>query len=222
MLTRATGWPLLSRGTETEQPTPGKRTIEISDEAYDGLTRTATGRKAHHTLDTYGPVHSIHQGRPCARRRGHTPGRPAAGHPVDPNTYDYWRAAWDERCTSPACSTGSSRTCVAPSAVTSSTPAASNPNPASPRTPTAQGPGAPEDLPRHRRPPLLVSRLLRAALADAVIDELLATNPATSLRISHGYRPKFTPMDRLRIRIRWRCRVRCGAPVNGRRVHRSL
>jgi integrase len=36
-------------------------------------------------------------------------------------------------------------------------------------------------------------RLLRAALEDAVMDELLATNPAKTLRISHRYRPKFTP-----------------------------
>jgi integrase len=36
-------------------------------------------------------------------------------------------------------------------------------------------------------------RLLRAALQDAVVAELLATNPAKGLRISHRYRPKFTP-----------------------------
>ena len=36
-------------------------------------------------------------------------------------------------------------------------------------------------------------RLLRAALQDAVVEELLATNPAKGLRISHRYRPKFTP-----------------------------
>lgn len=36
-------------------------------------------------------------------------------------------------------------------------------------------------------------RLLRAALEDAVVEELIATNPAKSLRISHRYRPKFTP-----------------------------
>ncbi|MBB5871152.1 integrase [Allocatelliglobosispora scoriae] len=36
-------------------------------------------------------------------------------------------------------------------------------------------------------------RLVRAALQDAIVDELIATNPARHLRISHRYRPKFTP-----------------------------
>ncbi len=36
-------------------------------------------------------------------------------------------------------------------------------------------------------------RLIRAALQDAIVDELIATNPARHLRISHRYRPKFTP-----------------------------
>lgn len=36
-------------------------------------------------------------------------------------------------------------------------------------------------------------RLLRAALQDAVTEELVASNPAKALRISHQYRPKFTP-----------------------------
>ncbi|MFG3700846.1 tyrosine-type recombinase/integrase [Micromonospora sp. NPDC047620] len=36
-------------------------------------------------------------------------------------------------------------------------------------------------------------RLLRAALQDAVTEELLGSNPAKALRISHRYRPKFTP-----------------------------
>ncbi|MFD0599949.1 hypothetical protein ACFQZ4_52805 [Catellatospora coxensis] len=30
-------------------------------------------------------------------------------------------------------------------------------------------------------------------LQDAIVDELIATNPARHLRISHRYRPKFTP-----------------------------
>jgi integrase len=38
-----------------------------------------------------------------------------------------------------------------------------------------------------------VHRLLRAALQDAVIEELIASNVARNLRISHRYRPKFTP-----------------------------
>ncbi len=38
-----------------------------------------------------------------------------------------------------------------------------------------------------------VHRLLRAALQDAVVEELLPRNAAKNLRISHRYRPKFTP-----------------------------
>ena len=47
------------------------------------------------TLDSYGPVHSIHPGRPCACRRWHTQDAPELGTPVDPASYDYRRAAWD-------------------------------------------------------------------------------------------------------------------------------
>jgi hypothetical protein len=47
------------------------------------------------TLDSYGPVHSIHAGRPCSCRRWHTDSDPLLGTPVDPNRYDYRRAAWD-------------------------------------------------------------------------------------------------------------------------------
>ncbi|GLW32228.1 replication initiator [Actinoplanes regularis] len=47
------------------------------------------------TLDSYGPVHSIHQGRPCSCRRWHTTDDPLLGTPVDPAQYDYRRAAWD-------------------------------------------------------------------------------------------------------------------------------
>jgi integrase len=36
-------------------------------------------------------------------------------------------------------------------------------------------------------------RLVRAALQDAVIEDLIPTNVATNLRISHRYRPKFKP-----------------------------
>ncbi|GAA1362278.1 tyrosine-type recombinase/integrase [Catellatospora chokoriensis] len=36
-------------------------------------------------------------------------------------------------------------------------------------------------------------RIVRAMLQDAIVDELIATNPARHLRISHRYRPKFTP-----------------------------
>jgi hypothetical protein len=47
------------------------------------------------TLDTYGPVHSIHPGRPCTCRRRHTDDDPLLGTPVDPASYDYRQAAWD-------------------------------------------------------------------------------------------------------------------------------
>ena len=47
------------------------------------------------TLDSYGPVHSIPQGRPCPCRRRHSDDDPQLGTPVSPSTYDYRRAAWD-------------------------------------------------------------------------------------------------------------------------------
>ncbi|MDR6322975.1 hypothetical protein J3R03_007171 [Actinoplanes couchii] len=47
------------------------------------------------TLDSYGPVHSIHSGRPCACRRWHATDDALLGTPVDPARYDYRRAAWD-------------------------------------------------------------------------------------------------------------------------------
>ncbi|WP_430791712.1 replication initiator [Actinoplanes sp. G11-F43] len=47
------------------------------------------------TLDSYGPVHSIHQGRPCSCRRWHTSDDPLLGTPVDPARYNYRQAAWD-------------------------------------------------------------------------------------------------------------------------------
>src|SRR5206468_2643267 len=37
-------------------------------------------------------------------------------------------------------------------------------------------------------------RMIRAALQDAVIDGLLAENPARNLRLTHRYRPRFTPL----------------------------
>ncbi|WP_240670485.1 replication initiator [Actinoplanes solisilvae] len=47
------------------------------------------------TLDSYGSVHSVHQGRPCSCRQRHTEDDPLLGTPVDPARYDYRRAAWD-------------------------------------------------------------------------------------------------------------------------------
>jgi integrase len=37
--------------------------------------------------------------------------------------------------------------------------------------------------------------MLRAALQDAVIDGLIAENPARNLRLSHRYRPRFSPLS---------------------------
>lgn len=37
-------------------------------------------------------------------------------------------------------------------------------------------------------------RMVRAALQDAVVDGLIAENPARNLRLSHKYRPRFTPL----------------------------
>jgi integrase len=37
-------------------------------------------------------------------------------------------------------------------------------------------------------------RMIRVALQDAVIDGLIAENPARNLRLSHRYRPRFTPL----------------------------
>lgn len=47
------------------------------------------------TLDSYGPVHSVPQGRPCPCHRRHTDDDPLLGTPISPSTYDYRRAAWD-------------------------------------------------------------------------------------------------------------------------------
>jgi hypothetical protein len=47
------------------------------------------------TLDSYGPVHSIHPRRPCACRRRHGDDDSLLGTPVDPSSYDYRRAALD-------------------------------------------------------------------------------------------------------------------------------
>ncbi|MBI3686670.1 MAG: replication initiation protein [Actinobacteria bacterium] len=68
------------------------------------LGRTYTGRDGttHQpsmwltlTLDSYGPVHTIPTGRPCPCRRRHTDDDPLLGTPLDPDRYDYRRAAWD-------------------------------------------------------------------------------------------------------------------------------
>ncbi len=73
------------------------------------LGRTYTGRdgREHHpsmwltlTLDSYGPVHGLRRAAtgkpiPCLCGRWHTEDDPILGVPVDPDAYDYARAAWD-------------------------------------------------------------------------------------------------------------------------------
>lgn len=67
-----------------------------------GRTYTGTDGSVHRpsmwltlTLDSYGPAHSIHAGRPCGCGHRHTDGDLQLGTPLDPDTYDYRRAAWD-------------------------------------------------------------------------------------------------------------------------------
>jgi hypothetical protein len=52
------------------------------------------------TLDSYGAVHGTRKAAggkpiPCPCRRMHTDDDPMLGTPVDPDSYDYRRAAWD-------------------------------------------------------------------------------------------------------------------------------
>ncbi|GIF70981.1 replication initiator [Asanoa siamensis] len=52
------------------------------------------------TLDSYGPVHAVRRASggkpiPCACKRVHADDDPVIGTPVDPDRYDYRRAAWD-------------------------------------------------------------------------------------------------------------------------------
>ncbi len=52
------------------------------------------------TLGSYGPVHAVRKSRggkpiPCTCRRTHGEDDPLTGTPVDPDSYDYRRAAWD-------------------------------------------------------------------------------------------------------------------------------
>ncbi|GAB3949712.1 hypothetical protein GCM10027614_48930 [Micromonospora vulcania] len=90
------------------------------------------------TLGSYGRVHSD-------------------GTPVDPDSYDYRRAAWDA-VHFPGCSIGSGRTCAARSAGTSNTPVPSSHNAGSPLTRTSPS-GAPSPaLSCGRSPPPRTTR----------------------------------------------------------------
>ncbi|GAB1688370.1 replication initiator [Krasilnikovia sp. M28-CT-15] len=93
--------PRRKRSTKRRQDVPDLPRQKVQARTV-GRTYTGTDGSVHQpsmwltlTLDTYGPVHSIHPGRPCACRRRHTQDDPQLGTPVDPGTYDYRRAAWD-------------------------------------------------------------------------------------------------------------------------------
>jgi hypothetical protein len=103
---QAAGGKRRIRSTKRRQDSP-----DLPRQKVDPRTvgRTYTGRdgSTHRpsmwltlTLDSYGPVHGIRRARngkpiPCACRRIHGEDDPLIGTPVDPNTYDYRRAAWD-------------------------------------------------------------------------------------------------------------------------------
>jgi len=93
--------PRRKRSTKRRQDVPDLPRQKVAPHTV-GRTYTGTDGTVHQpsmwltlTLDTNGPVHSIHQGRPCSCRRRHTDDDPLLGTPVDPSTYDYRRAAWD-------------------------------------------------------------------------------------------------------------------------------
>ena len=95
-----------TRSTRRRQDAP-----DLPRQKVDPRTvgRTYTGRDgtAHRpsmwltlTLNSYGPIHGVHRtpgGKqiPCLCRRFHAEDDPLIGTPVDPETYDYRRAAWD-------------------------------------------------------------------------------------------------------------------------------
>jgi hypothetical protein len=93
--------PRRKRSTRRRQDVPELPRQKVQPHTV-GRTYTGTDGTEHRpsmwltlTLDTYGPVHSIHGGRPCACRRRHGEDDPLLGTPIDPDTYDYRRAAWD-------------------------------------------------------------------------------------------------------------------------------
>jgi hypothetical protein len=93
--------PRRVRSTKRRQDVPELPRQKVQPRTI-GRTYTGMDGRVHQpsmwltlTLDTYGPVHSIPNGRPCACRRRHTDDDPVLGTPVNPNTYDYRRAAWD-------------------------------------------------------------------------------------------------------------------------------
>ncbi|WP_372450868.1 replication initiator [Actinoplanes flavus] len=95
------GGPQRVRSTKRRQDVPDLPRQKVEARTV-GRTYVGPDGKEHRpsmwltlTLDSYGPVHSIHAGRPCSCRRWHTEGDPLLGTPVDPARYDYRRAAWD-------------------------------------------------------------------------------------------------------------------------------
>jgi hypothetical protein len=92
--------PWRVRSTKRRQDVPDLPRQKVAPRTV-GRTYTGSDGSVHQpsmwltlTLDTYGPVHSQHAGRPCSCRRRHTDD-PLLGTPVDPSTYDYRRAARD-------------------------------------------------------------------------------------------------------------------------------
>ena len=93
--------PRRVRSTKRRQDVPDLPRQKVAPRTL-GRTYTGTDGTVHQpsmwltlTLDSYGPVHAIHPGRPCTCRRRHTDHDPLLGTPIDPSTYDYRRAAWD-------------------------------------------------------------------------------------------------------------------------------
>ncbi|HYS34649.1 MAG TPA: replication initiator, partial [Pseudonocardiaceae bacterium] len=94
--------PKRTRSTRRRQDAPDlprrkvePRTVGRTYTAPDGrLYRPSTWLTL--TLDSYGPVHTAMAGGracPCGRLHGNTD--PLLGTPIDPDSYDYRRAAWD-------------------------------------------------------------------------------------------------------------------------------
>ncbi|MBT8227019.1 MAG: replication initiation protein [Dactylosporangium sp.] len=94
------------RSTRRRQDAPDLPRQRV-DPRTVGRTYTAPDGREHRpsmwltlTLDSYGPVHGQRRSSggkpmPCPCRHTHPDGDPLLGTPIDPNTYDYQRAAWD-------------------------------------------------------------------------------------------------------------------------------
>jgi hypothetical protein len=98
--------PKRKRSTRRRQDVPDLPRQRVNARTI-GRTYTAPDGAVHRpsmwltlTLDSYGPVHGVRKSAggkpiPCPCRRVHTDDDPLLGVPVDPDTYDYRRAAWD-------------------------------------------------------------------------------------------------------------------------------